>query len=412
MTTPLLILGFLCFLILVLRKREWGIYLILILLPTYQIRFSLGFIPVTFLEGLVLLLAFVEIADLFRQKRLLTFLKDFSKARKWETGFILFFLLAALSAVFVSPVRVQAAGIFKAYFLETVLFYFLVVLIIHTPQKLSGLWKSLGLLVLYLSIFGIYQFVTLTGLPFSWWAVAISSRRIVSLLNHPNALALLIAPLLAMLFALPKSKLAWFTLGLGIITLYLSFSRAAWLALLVVIIALGLLSSQKKKILAAVLGVILLLLVVPFSRQKLVELLPGNAPTQENRYVLWAAATDMLKKSPFFGVGLMGFHEYYKNYPLGPDRVIQNYPHNFFLNFWLETGLAGLLSVLGFLFLFYKKIRALLRTNFRTLALAAGAGMAMILLHGLVDVPYFKNDLSLLFWLIVALPDLPFLPKP
>lgn len=412
MTTLLLIFGFLCFLILALRKREWGIYLILLLLPTYQIRFSLGFIPMTFLEGLVLLLAFVEIADLFRQKRLLTFLKDFGQSRKWETGFILFFLLAALSAVFVSPVQIQAAGIFKAYFLEAVLFYFLVVLIIDTPQKLSGLWKSLGLLVLYLSAFGIYQFVTLTGLPFSWWAVAISSRRIVSLLNHPNALALLLGPLLAMLLALPKSKLVWFSLGLGFITLYLSFSRAAWLALLVIVIVLALMTNQKKKVLIGVFCAVVLILLVPFSRTKIIELLHGNAPTQENRYVLWSAATDILKKSPLLGVGLMGFHEAYKNYPLGPDRVIQNYPHNFFLNFWLETGLVGLLSVLGLLFSFYKKIRALLRTNFRALALAAGAGMAVVLLHGLVDVPYFKNDLSLLFWLIVALPDLPFLPKP
>jgi hypothetical protein len=30
-----------------------------------------------------------------------------------------------------------------------------------------------------------------------------------------------------------------------------------------------------------------------------------------------------------------------------------------------------------------------------------------LLIHGLVDVPYFKNDLSLLFWLIVALISVP-----
>ena len=29
--------------------------------------------------------------------------------------------------------------------------------------------------------------------------------------------------------------------------------------------------------------------------------------------------------------------------------------------------------------------------------------MLIILLHGLVDVPYFKNDLSALFWIILSL---------
>jgi len=29
--------------------------------------------------------------------------------------------------------------------------------------------------------------------------------------------------------------------------------------------------------------------------------------------------------------------------------------------------------------------------------------LVVIIVHGLVDVPYFKNDLSLLFWLIIFL---------
>ncbi len=29
--------------------------------------------------------------------------------------------------------------------------------------------------------------------------------------------------------------------------------------------------------------------------------------------------------------------------------------------------------------------------------------MTALLIHGLVDVPYFKNDLAMLFWIIYAL---------
>ncbi len=73
--------------------------------------------------------------------------------------------------------------------------------------------------------------------------------------------------------------------------------------------------------------------------------------------------------------------------------------------------------MLDLLYLFYKKIfspppkgkgktRLPARQVKRGLGIAAAAGMTMIILHGLVDVSYFKNDLSVLFWLIYALPNL------
>ncbi len=31
------------------------------------------------------------------------------------------------------------------------------------------------------------------------------------------------------------------------------------------------------------------------------------------------------------------------------------------------------------------------------------AAMVVIVIHGLVDTPYFKNDLAILFWLIIGL---------
>ena len=42
------------------------------------------------------------------------------------------------------------------------------------------------------------------------------------------------------------------------------------------------------------------------------------------------------------------------------------------------------------------------------------AGMVAMLAYGLVDVPYFKNDLSVVFWVLLALNDVlvsPFLHR-
>jgi hypothetical protein len=34
--------------------------------------------------------------------------------------------------------------------------------------------------------------------------------------------------------------------------------------------------------------------------------------------------------------------------------------------------------------------------------LACAGGLLVIFTHGLIDVPYFKNDLSMMFWILAA----------
>lgn len=82
---------------------------------------------------------------------------------------------------------------------------------------------------------------------------------------------------------------------------------------------------------------------------------------------------------------------------------IYQYPHNIFLNFWTELGLLGML-LFGWLllkFLYYASLLYSKTGDF--LALGMLASMICVLVHGLVDVPYFKNDLSVLWWLLFAM---------
>src|SRR3989344_7630291 len=220
----LILLALVLFAGLVSLKREWGIYLIVLLLPTYQIRFQLGSIPLTFLECMILLLAGAEFFYLAKNEKITQTLKQTFGTNFLRSAFIFLFLGAAAISVFMGPDLQKSAGIFKAYFFDAILFYFLVILIIDNEKKLNRLWQILEILITYISIFGIYQFLTLTSLPVSWWAVNVASRRITSLLNHPNALALLLGPVLAMLFLKPKkNKLVWLALGFGFLAIYLSF---------------------------------------------------------------------------------------------------------------------------------------------------------------------------------------------
>ena len=171
MSPFLLIFALAAFAFVGIYKRDWALYLIILLLPAYQIRFQIGppagGVPMTFLESLILLLAGVELIYLFKQRLVKKALVRISKHRA-PLIFIFLFLLAALISVFTAPDTIKAAGIFKAYFFEAVLFYFLAILIIDDEKKLNTLWRVLSILVLYLSAFGIYQFITLAYLPFNW----------------------------------------------------------------------------------------------------------------------------------------------------------------------------------------------------------------------------------------------------
>jgi O-antigen ligase len=81
------------------------------------------------------------------------------------------------------------------------------------------------------------------------------------------------------------------------------------------------------------------------------------------------------------------------------ERLI--YPHNIFLNFWTEIGLVGMLAVLAIIgqaTVFAWRIRQ----NDMVLGSGFMAMLVTLVVHGLVDVPYFKNDLAFLFWILIA----------
>jgi O-antigen ligase len=82
---------------------------------------------------------------------------------------------------------------------------------------------------------------------------------------------------------------------------------------------------------------------------------------------------------------------------------IFQYPHNLFLNIWVELGLLGVLS---FLWLAFEVWRLMAKTAGKAMPpyrLCIFAALLQMTIHGLADVPYFKNDLALFTWSLLAL---------
>jgi O-antigen ligase len=113
----------------------------------------------------------------------------------------------------------------------------------------------------------------------------------------------------------------------------------------------------------------------------------------------------MLAHHPIFGSGLAGFASAINPYRNGYAEQ-QIYPHNILLNFWSETGILGVVAFAWLMIqTFVSTLKGWLHGSpaWRPYQLGVLLFLVAVLAHGLVDVPFFKNDLSLQFWAFLGL---------
>lgn len=401
---------------------QFLLFLTIVFSPLYIVR---GFViipdiqfylPYTFLEILILLSVFITA---------IAFLKGKHHFRELQTSldiFIGLFLLAAMLAVAASYDLIGGLGIFKAYIVEPILFYYSLVFIVK--QKGYGFIVA-GLIGagIWLSILGVIQ--KFFGI-FIFAPIEHSQNRITAVFNSANSLALFLGPLAILtfsrFFSLPyknKSKYLYLGLfGLFLFVLYYTRSRGGILSLIgamsvFTFAVLTIKSTLVRKfwlVVPLIVGGCLIAFFVYLYQNYDFFQIDYNRPytagdTLQIRYFIWAGTINMLKENFIFGAGLNGFKTLYSNQyrPVQYQEQFQ-YPHNILLTVWSEMGLFGLFAFLLLVVnLFGILIRTMIKNQSPVLGGALIAMLAYLMLHGMVDVPYFKNDLSLEFWTIAAL---------
>ncbi len=412
----LLILYFIFFAVVAVKNLKWALYLIVFGLLSYLIRFKLGWLPMTVLEGMILIVFLVWIIRILKNK-------DIKKIKQivlsYKYLFILsgLFLLSATVNMFINTNLVVAAGIWKAYFIEP--FLFLIVLITTINKKdIKNIFKIFFWQIILLSLVAIYQKITGNFIANPWWA-AEATRRVTSVFAYPNALALYLAPLTIILMGYLVYSIKYLVLSINkktilllvysllfIISLsviYFTKSKGALIALVGGIIFYIVFYKGMRKYFLSILLILILLVGYGWQTGKIdlkgkATVLGGDSISV--RLDMWQETWQMLKTRPMLGAGLANYQTVIKPYHQKDYIEIYLYPHNIFLNFWSELGLLGLVSFLLILGWFY-------RVGFKNVnkndSIILMASMSVILIHGLVDVPYFKNDLSLLWWLIIGM---------
>ena len=272
-----------------------------------------------------------------------------------------------------------------------------------------------------MGLYAIIQYFTLLGVPPAWWGNGEEPRRALGFFGHPNFYALFSAPLLAFLLPdlglkikdLTKNWLFTAAWIIGAIGLMFSMSRAGWLGLAAAVAIYVLLATDKKirrLILSAAIIIAMIILVVPNLRWRLMLPFYGEK-SAVSRLSLWNTGLKGVKEAPITGLGLAGFAREWPTLNTDPGLAADshNFPHNIFLDLWVETGMLGLISLAGLIgLLIYRGLRSLKSdVNGQSLIdncfkLSVALFLIAMVFQGLIDNPYFKNDLAMIFWMILS----------
>ena len=392
----------------------WAAYLLaltILLLPTYTVRFELFGLPVNLLMLWTLLIWTVFAVELGVKKQFRGF---FASIKSINIPLLILsgmFFLSGLVGLFWQNFSQAKLGQFVVLFVEPLSLFFIANFIWqNNPSAKKSMLYAVYCILAALGVFAAIQYFTLFGLPAQYWGNAVEPKRALSFFSHPNFYALFSAPLLAFLLADLGLKIkdlrknwfffaAWIIGGLGLL---LSFSRAGWLGLGVAGLVYVLFAAEKKiRKLALAIFVIMVVVIVSVPNLRWRFILPFyGEKSAVSRLSLWHTGVKGIAESPVFGLGLTGFAQNWDRLNTDPNLDRHNFPHNLALDLWVETGILGLIAMVGLIsFALYK---GLVDKN-NLFKLSVALFMVTLLTQGLIDNPYFKNDLAMVFWLIFSL---------
>ncbi len=380
--------------------------LILALLPTYLVRFSVGPLPTTLLEVMIWVLIIWWLARGKQSWRELGSLIKNNRALTIASGV---FLLGATINAFISPNLRAALGEWRAFYVEPIIVALIAATVVRTRADWCKLAVGLVAGGIVTAALAMYQHFTGWLVPYSFWANQ-NSYRVTGWYGFPNAVGLWLAMLMpiAAYLALQKNNL-YRALGLVYIPLGLAgiiFAKST-AGLMGVAAAIGVaLIVWRKTRWFAVAGAILALIgvyLLPINSGLKQELLAQNRSGQLRRD-MWSETIAYLKIHPLRGAGLATYSDEIR--PFRQDKRIEvfHHPHNIVLTMWINIGLLGLI---GFISIIVISFFQLLTPAFKThddLAIMLLAALAAWLMMGLVDSPYIKNDWGIFFWLLIWLP--------
>jgi O-antigen ligase len=374
---------------------------ILFLLPFYFIKFKYSWISLNLVEILISLLFLFWFFN--KEKKFSILNSQFSiPVNLIFTG--LFLSIIANKNYYVG------LGIIKGWFLLPIIFSVIFCDSLEKNEKLLG-WSLAAL------FFG-GALVSIEGIYYWFSGLLTFDGRLDIFYDSPNQLAMYLAPVFLigfLRFDLSKLlrsnlKIRLHAICLLLITfnLYLTKSYGAWLAISLTLVAIFCLKYRKiwsKKYFFIVLIIFVAFITITgFEKFENIKNL-GERSSLASRIMIWKSAVLMIKSNPLFGIGPGSFQskylEYQKYFPPYLEWAVPQ-PHNLYLAFWLESGIIGLAGFIWLMILFFRDNKRAIKNN-RSYGTICFAIILYFLIHGLVDTTYWRNDMAVVFWIVITI---------
>lgn len=373
--------------------------------PLYVIRLRFLNIPINLLD--IFLFLSIVLAAMYGKKKIL---KIFAANRT------LYFCAAlvfggTLIAILFNYNYATGFGILKSWFLLPFMF----------SLALLSCFERTEIEKLYYAIFASSSTVGAIALFYKIFNVVTFDDRLTAFYLSPNHLAMYLVPgFIFGLYFLLKSPITNNHVGekflqtimllLILLPLYFTYSYGSWTALaLSILITMPLVLLKKSwQIYFIVIFVFFSLFLTQVNNRKFQAIKDlQERSSLSSRLTIWQVSWKLISEHPLIGIGAGNFQSAYlseqKNFPPYLEWAVPQ-PHNIFLAFWLQSGLLGLTGFIGILIFIFKNCFVLIRNKKNALLIAPlFAFFLYTSLHGLIDTTYWKNDLSLLFWVSLAL---------
>jgi O-antigen ligase len=255
--------------------------------------------------------------------------------------------------------------------------------------------------------------------------------------NYSSMLVCLLVPAIAMRFLTYKENKyrKWVTLGIlfGLLGLFFSFSRGAWVALMVGIVFAFLMEwNGVKKMAILAIAVFLITSTWLFVDNHFMRFAPDHDHTifhtdfsehmaatitlkdvsNAERFYRWVAGLRMFVARPVTGFGPNNFYANYRPYTLNSfETWVSNNPehssiHNYFLLTLAEQGIPGFLLLvllwLGMLFRLQYLYNRLQDQFYRIVTLSVASILGMILSINIMSDMIETDKIGSLFWLCLG----------
>lgn len=416
------------------RVMVLAFYMVIYFLPIasafVEISFGLMFVAYLLKRGAILKKWWQHPPEsMIGKKRAMAWLQLFINAYRPVGGFVgkpiaIWTLVVAINVLLSQHLSLSVEAFF-CKFLQHIFFLLLAVETLRSAKRLRIFITIFFLSATLIIINGLTQYITGQGFVRQHEML---DGRVISSLRHANDFAaylIVVLPIAFMLcvgsetlkglakdiaspvwkfFQQPIFRIWMGLLSLvGLVCLGLTYSRGAWLALMVAI--LWAVRRHFKRLL--VLGVCMVGFLAFFIPKMLAERTVNTNSadgiwTTSSRLNYWQEAINIVKDYPILGTGLNTYSTVAPAYKISWG----GYPHNCYLQMAAEQGLFGLIALLAVFIFFWKGTQRALMYHTdpmrRRLINGLSIGIMAFWLQSFVDTNFYSNQLGSLMWIMMG----------